>query len=262
MSIKLTALGLLLYLAICAYLAALISAAFRRDKPRNCFYAAGFVIIVIAITLRWMQVRHLPMQSIFEIFLWLGALMFPISLLCRRFLDIEGLSLDIAIAVCLLFPAAFVFDHNIQPLPPALQSWMFGPHVGAYMLSYVLLFKASASAGHFIYARIQKKGPCLKFEQDAYKLLCLGYPLLTLGLVLGCFWAKIAWSNYWSWDPKELWSLATWLTFAAAFHHRSFNSRQKPATFSFLVLLGGIFVIITLVWVNLSRIFAGMHNYA
>ncbi len=262
MSIKLTALGLLLYLAICAYLAALISAACRRDKPRNFFYAAGFVIIVIAITLRWMEVRHLPMQSIFEIFLWLGALMFPISMLSKKFLGIKGLNLDILIAICLLFPAAFVFDHKPSHLPPALQSWMFGPHVGAYMLSYVLLFKASASAAGFIYARIRKKGSCLKLEQDAYKLLCLGYPLLTLGLVLGCFWAKIAWSNYWSWDPKELWSLATWLTFAAAFHHRSFNRNQKPASFSFLVILGGIFVIITLVWVNLSRVFAGMHNYA
>jgi ABC-type transport system involved in cytochrome c biogenesis permease subunit len=91
----------------------------------------------------------------------------------------------------------------------------------------------------------------------------LGFPLLTVGLVLGAVWGKIAWSDYWNWDRKELWSLISWLVFVGYLHVRYRYGRKYPAVNSSLVLAGLTAIIITLLWVNLSRIFGGgLHSYA
>jgi ABC-type transport system involved in cytochrome c biogenesis permease subunit len=93
-------------------------------------------------------------------------------------------------------------------------------------------------------------------------LVCLGFPFLSLGLFLGSVWGKLAWGDWWGWDPKELWSLACWLMVVFYFHWRHRYGQTRPRTNCFWIVLGFIFIVITLLWVNLSRIFAGMHNYA
>jgi len=89
-----------------------------------------------------------------------------------------------------------------------------------------------------------------------------GFPLLTLGLILGSYWGKLAWGDYWGWDPKELWSLASWMVFLAYFHFRYMFGKKHPNINSLLAILGMVAIIITLLWVNLSRIFSGLHSYA
>ena len=91
----------------------------------------------------------------------------------------------------------------------------------------------------------------------------LGFPLLTAGLVLGAWWGKTAWGDYWNWDPKELWSLATWLTYLGYLHFRHVHGQKHPRVNSAIVLAGLAGIAITLVCVNLARAFAGgLHDYA
>jgi len=100
-------------------------------------------------------------------------------------------------------------------------------------------------------------------EQGAYRVSALGFPLLTLGLLLGAVWGKIAWGDYWNWDPKELWSLISWLVFLGYFHFRYMYGKRFPRINASLVLAGLVAIILTLLWVNLANLFkGGMHSYA
>ena len=99
-------------------------------------------------------------------------------------------------------------------------------------------------------------------EQSTYNLICVGFPLLTAGLILGSYWGKLAWGDYWSWDPKELWSLASWLIYVGYFHFRYMFGKKYPRANSIWPVVGIILIIITLLWVNLSKFFPGLHSYA
>ena len=99
-------------------------------------------------------------------------------------------------------------------------------------------------------------------EEATYRMICVGFPLLTLGLILGSCWGKLAWGDYWGWDPKELWSLASWLIFVGYFHFRYMFGKKYPRLNSLWVIAGMVAIIITLLWVNLSRLFPGLHSYA
>jgi ABC-type transport system involved in cytochrome c biogenesis permease subunit len=99
-------------------------------------------------------------------------------------------------------------------------------------------------------------------EQATYRLICVGFPLLTLGLILGSYWGKLAWGDYWGWDPEELWSLVSWLVYVGYFHFRYMFGKRYARISSVLAVLGMAAIIITLLWVNLSRLFPGLHSYA
>ena len=123
-----------------------------------------------------------------------------------------------------------------KELVPALQSPLLVPHVGAYLVSYAILIFAAFGLGE--------------------RLVPFGFFLMTLALVLGALWGKICWGDWWQYDPKEMWSLATWLTFAGYFH---FRSRARVAVW--LLRFGAVMIILTLTWVNFARIFRGLHSY-
>jgi ABC-type transport system involved in cytochrome c biogenesis permease subunit len=172
---------------------------------------------------------------------------------------------DALLAAVLLVPAGFVFKSDVERLPPALQSILFIPHVSAYMLSYVIMFKATVPAvRHLCVMPDPAAGEGLVgWEPATHRMVSLGFPLLTLGLVLGAVWGKLAWGDYWNWDPKELWSLISWLVYLGYFHFRSTSGyAARSGLASLLVVLGMVAIIITLLWVNLSRVFGGMHSYA
>ena len=126
----------------------------------------------------------------------------------------------------------------LRPEPvPALQSWLMAPHVAAYAASYLILLFAAFGIGR--------------------RFVPLGFFLMTLGLVLGAVWGKMAWSEWWQFDPKENWSFVTWLAFAAFFHCRA-DSRLA----AWLLRLGAVLILVTLTWVNFSRALSGLHSYA
>jgi ABC-type transport system involved in cytochrome c biogenesis permease subunit len=167
------------------------------------------------------------------------------------------------IGAIVLFPAGFIFSAEPQQLPPALQSWLFAPHVAIYTLSYIFMAKAAFQAAFQLTGITRSSNenllPC---EDGTYRMICAGFPLLTLGLILGSVWGKLAWGDYWNWDPKELWSLVSWLVYVGYFHFRSMFGQTRPRTNSIWAIAGMAVIVITLLWVNLSKLFLGLHSYA
>jgi len=262
MEIKYTIQGLLIYTTMAAYLLAFVVSMLRKPKAGHALYLFGFAVAVVSYGYRWYDVRHVPLQNLFEVFLFLG-MIYPVSLFCRRVLRVGGYRADMLIGVIVLFPAGFVFHAQPQYLPPALQSWLFTPHVAVYMLSYVLMAKAAFQASCQLIGKNPRRGDdILPPEQATYRMVLAGFPLLTLGLILGSYWGKLAWGDYWGWDPKELWSLVSWLVFLGYFHFRYMFGRKHQNMNSLLAILGMAAIIITLLWVNLSRLFPGLHSYA
>ncbi|MCK4294277.1 MAG: cytochrome c biogenesis protein CcsA [Planctomycetes bacterium] len=262
MEIKYTIQGLLIYITIAAYLLALLASLVRRPGTGHALYVLGFVMAVVSFGYRWYHVRHVPMQNLFEVFLCLGVICYPVSRLCRRILRVRAYGADMLIGAVVLVPAGFIFNADPQKLPPALQSWLFIPHVAVYMVSYVFMAKA-AFFGVWQLAG-KTRGPddnLLPPEEATYRMVCVGFPLLTLGLVLGSVWGKLAWGDYWGWDPKELWSLASWLVYVGYLHFRYMFGKRHPRINSIWAIAGIVVIVVTLLWVNLSRLFAGLHSY-
>ena len=263
MAIKYMFQGLLIYLVIAAYLSAFLATVLGRKKTGQGLYLAGFVVAATAFGYRWYDVRHVPFQNMFEVFLSMGMMVYPLSIFCRRWLRVGGEAVDMLIGAILLFPVGFVFGAEPQKLPPALQSWLFTPHVAVYLMSYVIMAKATVQAFCQLKAKASNtKENLVGYEDGTYRMICLGFPLLTLGLILGSWWGKLAWGDYWGWDPKELWSLASWLVYVGYFHFRHMFGKKHARINSSLAILGIIAIVITLLWVNLSRIFTGLHSYA
>ena len=262
MEIKYTFQGLLIYIAMGAYLLAFVTTLLRRRKTGRVLYLFGFIVAVLSFGYRWYDVRHVTLQNLFEVFLCLG-MIYPVTLFCYRFLRVGGLCGDMLIGAIVLFPAGFVFNAEPQRLPPALQCWLFVPHVAVYAVSYIFMAKATfqaicqlAGKGHN--AEENLLGP----EEATYRMICMGFPFLTLGLVLGSLWGKVAWGDYWGWDPKELWSLASWLVYVGYFHFRYMFGKKYQRLNSVWAIAGMTVIIITLLWVNLSKLFVGLHSYA
>ena len=179
------------------------------------------------------------MQNMYEFLMCMAAILPILTYFARRDGDRHALLVDAALQALVLVPVAFFMDGRVKHLMPALQSPFFVPHVGAYVIGYVLLVRAALGAGR--------------------RLVGLGFFLLTVGLVLGAAWGKVCWGHWWQFDPKEMWSLATWLLYAAYFHLRP---RLSPRADRAFLIAGALMVVLTLTWINLSRLFSGMHSYA
>jgi len=264
MEIKYTNQGFLIYATMATYLFAFVVTIMHRRKLGNLFYAAGFLIAMMSFIYRWIHVAHIPMQNLFEVFLTMGMLIYPLSVFCRRVLQTGAEAVDIFLGIIILVPAGFVFSAERQQLPPALQCWLFAPHVAVYMLSYVIMAKATVQAVGCLCRKDKSAGPLLvDYELGTYRIIQMGFPLLSLGLILGSWWGHLAWGDYWGWDPKELWSLVTWLVYLGYFHFRYLYGRKYPKLNSVWAIMGMAAVMITLLWVNLAKLFSGgLHSYA
>ncbi len=95
-------------------------------------------------------------------------------------------------------------------------------------------------------------------DNISYRIIGLGFPLLTIGIIAGGVWANEAWGSYWSWDPKETWALITWLVFAAYLHARITKGWQgrKPA-----ILAASGFVVVWVCYLGVNLLGKGLHSY-
>jgi cytochrome c-type biogenesis protein CcsB len=96
------------------------------------------------------------------------------------------------------------------------------------------------------------------YDEITYRCVAFGFPLLTLGIILGGMWANEAWGNYWSWDPKESMSLVTLLGYGVYLHMR-INGEHSPRTLAWVSVVGFILMLVTYFGVNLMGV--GLHSY-
>lgn len=250
MEIKLSLLGMLamgqLVCALVAWLAPSSWGTLRRWAWGTVAVLAGVLLIT-----RWGAVGHPPLRNIFESFLWIPLILVFCTALTWHTTRLAPIRLDAFLGTLIIFPVAFVISAEEKPLMPALQSPFFVPHVLGYMVAYSLLARA------FFLLLIGHKKDLSLYRQAGHLSFAWGFFFVTVALMLGSIWGNEVWGNYWQWDPKEQWSLATWLVYIAALHF----SRQSKTRVT-LYGVGLLFVLLTLTWVNLSKLFPGMHSYA
>ncbi|MBW4577930.1 MAG: c-type cytochrome biogenesis protein CcsB [Aphanothece sp. CMT-3BRIN-NPC111] len=95
-------------------------------------------------------------------------------------------------------------------------------------------------------------------DNISYRIIGLGFPLLTIGIIAGAVWANEAWGSYWSWDPKETWAMITWLVFAAYLHSRITRGWQgrRPA-----ILAATGFSVVWICYLGVNLLGKGLHSY-
>lgn len=241
-----------IYLGAVFAAASLVCLAVRSSRAISAMWAAS-IVLIMGVFCRAFVENTIPLRSMFDVFLVLSAIYFPAGELCRKLTGQATLFADALVQLVLLCPLIFAFSPDVQPVSPVLRSEFFAPHVLSYMLAYALLFKAAVISLRVL------RGTAPAAAVD--KPVMLAMPLMTAGLLLGAMWGRAAWGDWWNWDPKELWSLACWCVYFAYLHFRlAAPARQRAA--AVISLLGFACVILTLLWVNLSSSFAGLHNYA
>ncbi|PLY11646.1 MAG: c-type cytochrome biogenesis protein CcsB [Desulfuromonas sp.] len=161
---------------------------------------------------------------------------------------------------------------TIEPLVPALQSNWLTYHVITCFIGYgAFAVACGVSVMYLIKARQEERAeegavggllglfPSIKVLDDInYKAILVGFPLLTLGIITGAAWANYAWGTYWSWDPKETWSLIVWFIYAAFLHAR-FTRGWVGKRAAWLSIFGFAATLFCYLGVNL--LLSGLHSY-
>ena len=168
--------------------------------------------------------------------------------------------ITLPIALALLAFAAAV-PNDIQPLVPALQqNTLLTLHVSVAILAYAC-FAVSFAAGalYLVQERLHTRAlpELASLDEVGFLSAALGFPFMTLILILGAYWANIAWGRYWGWDPKETASLVTWLLYAAYLHARALRQWRGRRTAALLVLG---FVAVMLTYFG-NYFLTGLHAY-
>ncbi|MCL4537439.1 MAG: c-type cytochrome biogenesis protein CcsB [Nitrospirae bacterium] len=222
---------------------------------------AGFIIHSVSIIYRYIAAGHLPITSMHEassFFAWCIVLIF-FFLEYRYKIGIMGSF--ILPLVFILMLSSSVLPREIRPLSPVLQSYWLGIHTFLAFLGNAS-FAVACGIGimyllqeHYLKSKhlgdLFKRLPSLQvLDEINYKLITLGFPLLTLAIITGALWAESAWGSYWRWDPKEVWSLITWFIYALVLHVRlTAGWRGKRA--AILSIIGFLAILFTFFGVNL-----------
>nr|AZJ16650.1 cytochrome c-type biogenesis protein CcsA [Seminavis robusta] len=210
----------------------------------------------------------------------IGSILIPVALLINGFANLT------------LSPEM----QKSSPLVPALQSNWLMLHVSMMLLSYATLIMGSLLCILFLVIS-KNKDVDLKIIDDSslplynimldyyeaklvspsneiaelgklkllqsidnwsYRIIGLGFPFLTIGIISGGVWANEAWGSYWSWDPKETWALITWLVFATYLHARITKGWEGNKT----AILGGLgFFVIWICYLGVNFLGKGLHSY-
>ena len=96
-------------------------------------------------------------------------------------------------------------------------------------------------------------------DRITYKTICIAFPLLTLMIAAGAYWANRAWGSYWSWDPKETWAAITWLVYAGYLHMR-ITRGMRGRVAAYFAVLG--FAVVMFTFFGVTYLLPGLHAYA
>jgi cytochrome c-type biogenesis protein CcsB len=221
--------------------------------------ALGF--LSAALVFRTFATGHGPFANMYEFsiaFAW-GALAVNAYFLRRyRQWTIGVVVLPVALALLLY---ATTVPSEVEPLVPALQNnLLLTVHVATAMIAYGAFAFGFAAALLYLAQSGDRRRLLPKRElldDISYRATLVGFPFLTLTIVLGAIWADIAWGKYWSWDPKESASLVTWILCCAYLHTRSTRGwRGKRAALMLMV----VFVAVLFTFYG-NLFFGGLHSY-
>ena len=245
--------------------------------------------------IRWVDNKYFPLSNLYEslIFLTWGLTLVHLIIEKQNKSKLIG---AINIPICLFIIAFTSFSlpsemKKAAPLVPALRSNWLMMHVSIMMISYALLIIGSLlsililiiykskikisnnknenykmqistninnSMNHNSTLYSNRMSILQIIDNLSYRIIGLGFPLLTIGIIAGAVWANDAWGSYWSWDPKETWALITWLIFAAYLHSRFSKSwaGEKPAI---LASIG--FLVVWICYLGVNFLGKGLHSY-
>jgi cytochrome c-type biogenesis protein CcsB len=240
-------------------------------RSTTAILVGGLVVHSLGLVLRWIETHrtgygYVPLSNMYEslvFFSWTIVLIYLI-IEWKYGQKIIGLFVTpfafIAIALTSIVPG---IEAKITPLVPALQSNWLTIHVTTCFFGYASF--AVSFGISILYLIRERKKDASKWLPEAplldeinYKSIIIGFPMLTLGIVTGAAWANYAWGTYWSWDPKETWSLVTWFIYAAFLHARITRDwRGKKA--AVLSIIGFVAVLFTYFGVN--YLISGLHSY-
>jgi len=222
----------------------------------------GLAFITACLVFRTIAVGHGPFANMYEFsiaFAWgvLGAYLYFERRYHQRVLGLIALPVTLAL---LLY--ATTISSIADPLVPALQNnLLLTVHVAVAIVAYGSFSVAFAAAvlyliGHATGTTRLPRPELL--DEISYRAVVIGFPFLTLVIVLGAVWANVAWGSYWSWDPKETASLVTWLIYGAYLHARVVRGWRGERAASLLVL--GFAATLFTYFGNLF--FGGLHSYS
>jgi ABC-type transport system involved in cytochrome c biogenesis permease subunit len=208
----------------------------RRRGLAITFASSSLLVLAVFIALLWLELGRPPLRTMGETRLWYSFFaLFSGLFTYLRWRYRWILSFSTVLATVFIMINIFRPEIHDQTLMPALQSPWFIPHVTVYMFSYSFLGCA------FLLALVGLFTAKNNVMSAADTLVYIGMAFLTFGMLSGALWAKEAWGHYWSWDPKETWALATWLSYMLYIHLRLLGRTSRKTLcllliFSFLCL--------------------------
>ncbi len=224
---------------------------------------AGFAALAAALAIRGVLVGRGPWGNLYEFSAAFATSIVGGYLYLQRRYAIGSIGfIPVGVAFALLLYASSL-PSAIDPLQPALQNPpLLTIHVGMAVISYgIFATSFAAGVGYLVQGTTDRFSwlPSHKvLDEVAYRAVIIGFPIFATMIILGSWWASIAWSRYWGWDPKETAALVTWLTYAVYLHARNQRSwAGRPA--ALLLVLGFVMVLITY---SGSLWFSGLHAYS
>ncbi|MBJ6725385.1 c-type cytochrome biogenesis protein CcsB [Geomesophilobacter sediminis] len=245
-------------------------------KPRDVLgrvgqglVAVGFLVHLGFTLNRYLVAGHTPITNLHESLSFFSLAIVGTFIIFERRYRAAILGSFIIPLALLILVLSIGFSNGIMPLNPALKSkWLFVHTVMAFLgyAAFAVSFAVSIMyliQSHFLKKRrlgslFQKLPPLDILDEISYRCLTFGFPLLTFAIISGAIWAETAWGTYWSWDPKETWSLITWFIYAALLHGR-LTTGWRGRKAAWLSILGFVIVLFTFLGVNL--LMSGLHSY-
>jgi cytochrome c-type biogenesis protein CcsB len=236
----------------------------------------GLIIQTLAMILRWIEsyrlgIGHAPLSNLYEsliFFAWTIVVLYMIIELKTKTRTLGAFVTPLAFLALAYASFSPNIQSHIQPLVPALKSNWLIAHVITCFFGYAAFGLSLALSIMYLIKLLESlrtKNIFLKLiprlnllDEVNYQMVVIGFLMLTLGIITGAVWAHSAWGSYWTWDPKETWSLITWLIYASVIHSRLVRG-WKGKKISILCIIGFSCVMFTYFGVNYL---AGLHSYA
>ncbi|MBW2092243.1 MAG: cytochrome c biogenesis protein CcsA, partial [Deltaproteobacteria bacterium] len=213
-----------------------------------------FILQCISLILRTASLGQLPVINVTEalgFFVW--SLVGVYLLLSVRF-DIPALGAFVSPLAALTILLSLLIPVKPLVMAPVFQSIWLTVHLGTVFIGYGF-FSLAFVAGVMIYRRF----PSLNaLDTLNYYSLTMGFPMITLGIIFGAVYAQLSLGKYWRWDPKEVWSLITWLIYAALLHQRlTVGWRGRRAA---LLSIAG-FLVLCFTFLGVSFLLPSYHSF-